>query len=222
MPLKSLSKNEAGRQKNITSTFQKLYPETGSELNFKDPYELIVAVSLSAQCTDKKVNEVTPILFSQFKDFLSLSKAPLASIEKIIRPINYYRTKARNIKAMAAGVLEKFGGTIPHEHSLLTTLPGVGRKTANVVLSELKITPAIPVDTHVFRVSKRLGLAGGNTPEKVEEELQARFKPQEWYNLHHWLIYHGRRVCKAQRPLCGECKLASLCPFYRNTNPGTS
>lgn len=210
--MKKLYKNELSRQKSIESVLGKLYPEVRSELNFENPYQLVVAVSLSAQCTDKKVNEVTPSLFARFNDFSALSKASTTEIEKIIRPINYYRTKSKNIRAMAEAVITRFSGKLPLEHKLLTSLPGVGRKTANVVLSELKIEPAIPVDTHVFRLANRLGLSKGKTPDDVERDLQQRFESSKWYHLHHWLIYHGRRVCKAQRPLCEACSLAKLCP----------
>ncbi len=202
----------APQKQKLLSQFQSLYPTTGSELNFKTPYQLVVAVSLSAQCTDKKVNEITPLLFEKYGDFSDLARAKLEAVEKIIRPINYYRTKSKNIISMAQTVLGDFSGKLPNTHEELITLPGVGRKTANVVLGELKITPAIPVDTHVFRVSKRLGLATGNTADAVELELQKAFPSELWYNLHHWLIYHGRRVCKAQRPLCEQCTLNSLCP----------
>ena len=210
--LKKLPKIDQNRVSTIIKEFQRLYPTTGSELNFKNPFELVVAVSLSAQCTDKKVNEVSPLLFAKFPDFKSLAAARVSSIETIIRPINYYKTKAKNIKAMAEKVVEEFNGKLPSDHEILMTLPGVGRKTANVVLSELKIQPSIPVDTHVFRVSKRLGFAHDSNPHKVEMELESVFDSSLWYNVHHWLIYHGRRVCKAQRPLCGECTLSKLCP----------
>ena len=190
----------------------KLYSDPRSELNFRTPYELVVSVSLSAQCTDKKVNETTPALFREYPSFKALARAKVSKVEEIIRPINYYRTKAKNIIAMAAKVTDTFGGSLPHTHEELTTLPGVGRKTANVVLGELKIQPCIPVDTHVFRVARRLGLASGKTPEKVEMELQHAFKPARWYEVHHWFITHGRRVCKAQRPDCTACKISTLCP----------
>lgn len=188
------------------------YPDPRSELDFKDDYQLVVAVILSAQCTDKKVNQVTPQLFGRFADFAALAKAPITELEQIIRPINYYRTKARNLIAMAQRVVDDFNGKLPGEHPELTSLPGIGRKTANVVVCEKGCAPALPVDTHVFRVSKRLGLADGTTVEKVEDQLKLQFAPQEWRNLHHWLIFHGRRVCKAQRPQCGQCVVNDICP----------
>lgn len=202
---------EADRAK-LLKILNKIYPDPRSELDFKDPYQLLAAVILSAQCTDKKVNQVTPFLFAKFKNFRELSAARVSDIEKIIRPINYYRTKAKSLKGMAQMIISDFHGEIPRTRAEITSLPGVGQKTSNVVLGELGYEKTLPVDTHVFRVSKRLGLASGNTPHAVEEEIKALFKPETWRNLHHWLIFHGRRICKAQRPLCRECAIADLCP----------
>ncbi|RIL08549.1 MAG: endonuclease III [Proteobacteria bacterium] len=191
-----------------------LYPEPRSELNFSNDYQLTICVILSAQCTDKKVNEVTPALFSRYPDFRSLAKGRVVSVEKIIRQVNYYRTKARNIIAASKQIMERFSGKLPDTHPDLISLPGIGQKTANVILGERGVAATFPVDTHVFRVSKRLGLASGKTPEKVEEELKQRFQKRYWRFLHHALILHGRRVCKAQRPLCGECKLKNICDYF--------
>lgn len=188
-----------------------LYPNPKSELDFCNDYQLIVAVILSAQCTDKKVNQVTPELFQFYADFISLAKANLKSIEKIIRPINYYKTKAKNLIAMAKLVVSKHATDLPTTRQALEELPGVGRKTASVILSEKGIEPALAVDTHVFRVSKRLGLANSEKREAVEDEIKSHFPPSLWQNVHHWLILHGRRVCKAQRPLCEECQLNKIC-----------
>jgi len=200
------------QKKQLLSKFSKLYPDPSSELNFKDDYQLIVAVILSAQCTDKKGNEVTPQLFKLCSNFKKLAQAKVGDIEKIIRPVNYYKTKSKNIISMAKSVYENFGGKLPESHQELTSLAGVGRKTANVVQSELGIVPALPVDTHVLRVSNRLGLVNAKTPEKVEDQLKQQFKPDKWRNLHHWLIFHGRRVCKAQNPACAECAFENFCP----------
>ncbi len=197
---------------NLLKIFKELYPNPRSELNFDGEFQLLICVVLSAQCTDKKVNEVTPTLFAKFPGFAELSSAKLTAIEKIIRPINYYKTKAKNLKAMATKIIEEFEGEIPKTHELITKLAGVGNKTANVVLGELKIVHTLPVDTHVFRVSRRLGLAIGKNVGEVEKELKSKFPSQLWRNLHHWLILHGRRICKAQRPLCEECTLISICP----------
>lgn len=196
----------------LLAILNQLYPEPKSELNFTSPYQLTVAVILSAQCTDKKVNQVTPILFKRYRTFRSLANAKLGELEQIIRPINYYKTKARNLIAMADRVTAEFEGALPPSRNALMELPGIGQKTANVIAGELGFEPTLPVDTHVFRVSHRLGLATGKTPERVEEQLKAQFEPRVWRPIHHWLILHGRRVCKAQRPLCGECQLSTLCP----------
>ena len=200
------------KKKKLLSEFEKLYPNPESELNFKGKYQLLVSVILSAQCTDKKVNQVTPELFSKYPSFKALSEATIPDLEKIIRPINYYKSKSKHILAMANRVRNEFKGRLPSTHKDLTSLAGVGNKTANVVLSELGIEPAFPVDTHVFRVSKRLGLAESEKRDKVEEELKKEFKPESWRNLHHWLIFHGRRVCKAQNPQCESCSISPLCP----------
>lgn len=200
-----------GDLRQLVALFTALYPDPQSELNFVNDYQLLVAVMLSAQCTDKKVNQVTPQLFGRFPNFGALAAASLHDIEKIIRPINYYRTKAKNLRAMGQAIMSSTG-KLPVDRAGLEALPGVGRKTASVVLSEKKIEPALPVDTHVFRVSQRLGLAKSDNREVVEEQLKSKFPPDLWRNLHHWLILHGRRICKAQRPLCAECRLRTLCP----------
>lgn len=196
----------------ILSTFAKLYPDPHSELNFRNSYELLVAVMLSAQCTDKKVNEVTPSLFERFPDFEKLARARLTDVEKIIRPVNYYRTKARNLLSMAETVSSELDGKLPRTREGLMALPGVGQKTASVILSELRIEPALPVDTHVFRVARRLGLSSGKDPREVEEDLKRSFPSKTWRELHHWLIFHGRRVCKARGPACSSCPLSQRCP----------
>jgi endonuclease-3 len=207
-----MHRSDSTQNDELIRAFEALYPSPGSELVFHNAYQLLVSVILSAQCTDKKVNEITPILFTKFANFKELSSARLSTIEKIIRPINYYKTKSKNLKAMATKVIEDFGGEIPQTHESITTLPGVGNKTANVVLGELKVAHTLPVDTHVFRVSKRLSLTKGKNVVEVEKDLKSKFPSHLWRNLHHWLILHGRRVCKAQRPLCNECTLISLCP----------
>jgi endonuclease-3 len=207
-------------KKQLVATLNSLYPDPKSELNFRNPYELLIAVILSAQCTDKKVNEVTPILFSKFNSFNKLAKAPVSEVEVIIHPVNYFRTKARNIVETAAVIVEKFKGKLPVTHEELTSLAGVGRKTANVVMGELGIEPSFPVDTHVMRVSRRLGLSAGKTPDQVEEDLKKAFPPETWRNLHHQIIFHGRRVCMARNPACERCTLAKICPSAFAEKPG--
>lgn len=194
-----------------------LYPEPRSELDFTNDFELLIAVMLSAQCTDVKVNQVTPILFKSYPDCRKLARAKLSDVEAIIRPINYFKTKAKNIIATSELLDSRHHGKVPRTHAELTELPGVGRKTANVVLGETGAVPALPVDTHVFRVARRLGLSRGTTPHAVEEDLMRQFPSAEWRGLHHRLIFHGRRVCKARSPMCGECALRSLCPSKDKT-----
>ncbi len=196
----------------LLRAFNKLYPNPRSELDFKSEYQLIVAVILSAQCTDKKVNQVTPELFARYPSFAELGRAELSAVETIIRPVNYYRTKSKHLVAMAQKVMAEFGGAIPRSYTEIRTLPGVGNKTANVVLGELGVIKTFPVDTHVFRLSHRLGLARAKTPEKVEIELKQKVDSKHWREMHHWLILHGRRVCKAQNPLCAACTVARYCP----------
>lgn len=196
-----------------------LYPDPKSELNFNNEFELVCAVLLSAQCTDKKVNQVTPGLFSRYPNFSSLSKAELVDVERIVREVNYYKTKSKHLIAMSKRVLSEFQGSLPRTHPELTSLAGVGSKTANVVLSELGVEPRLAVDTHVFRVSRRLGLTRGATVKKVEESLTKTFAPETWRTLHHGLILNGRRVCKAQNPNCAACSLRSVCSFGLRRRP---
>jgi len=215
MPTARTKEWSATQKRLLLNKLAELYPEPESELNFKNEFELVVCVLLSAQCTDKKVNQVTPELFSQYPDFTKLSRASLSSLEKIIRPINYYKTKSRHLKHLAQRVLTEYDGNLPLTHEQLITLPGVGRKTANVVLSELGVAPALAVDTHVTRLSHRLGLSQGKTPLQIEHDLCRQFAPKRWRELHHYLILHGRRVCKAGRPLCSTCSLVRICPSSR-------
>jgi endonuclease III len=196
----------------IFQTFEPEYPEPRSELNFANEFQLLIAVVLSAQCTDKKVNEVTPALFEKFSCFADLAKARVETVEQLLRQVNYFRTKSKNIIELSKKVITEFGGKLPYDHGALTSLPGVGQKTANVVIGELGVGETFPVDTHVFRLAHRLGLAQGKNPSEVELELRAIFSPEQWRPMHHYLILHGRRVCKAQRPHCPGCVVKHLCP----------
>lgn len=196
----------------LIATLADLYPDPHSELDFSNDYQLLIAVMLSAQCTDKKVNQVTPILFKSYPSFKALAKAKLPDVEKIIRPINYYKTKSKNLIACAEKVVADFSSKVPDTHDNLTSLPGVGNKTANVILSEKGIVPAFPVDTHIFRLAHRLGLSEGKNPDAVEKDLRKAFPSSEWRNLHHRIIFHGRRVCTARAPQCGACALLKICP----------
>ena len=189
------------------------YPEATCALVHADPYQLLVATILSAQCTDVRVNMVTPELFRRYPDAASLAGAVPAELEEIIRSTGFFRAKARNLLAMAGQVARRHGGRIPEDLAALTALSGVGRKTANVVLgTAFGLAEGIVVDTHVKRLARRLGLAKGKTPEQIERELMEAVPPSEWVDLSHRLIQHGRRVCLARRPRCESCALAEVCP----------
>ena len=192
-----------------------LHSNAQCELNFTTPFELLVAVILSAQCTDKRVNIVTEKLFkiaSTPEDFVRM---PLEELEEHIKPCGFYHNKAKSLKEMAKSVLEL--GAVPEDREELMKLSGVGRKTANVVSAVAFGKNAIAVDTHVFRVSNRLGIASGDTPEQVEEQLMANFDEEIWSKLHHYILFHGRYVCKAQKPNCTDCPLKNRCKYYKNT-----
>ncbi len=204
----SLSAND----KTLLKRFERLYGQPKTELEFSGSFQLVISVMLSAQSTDKKVNEVTKPLFLKYPSPKELAKAKLGDVEAIIREVNYYKTKARHLIETAKLLVEKWDSEIPKTHEDLISLPGVGNKTANVVLSELGLDYAFPVDTHVYRVSKRLGLASASTRDKVEVELCSRFPKKTWQNLHHWLIFHGRRVCVARKPKCEDCVMLDICP----------
>ena len=200
----------------ILKELEKLYPDAKPALHFRSPYELLVAVVLSAQCTDERVNKVTKVLFEYYdtpEKMLTLSQEEL---EKYIFSCGFYRNKAKHILSASRDILEKFGGQVPETLEELQTLAGVGRKTANVVYAVAFGGDAIAVDTHVFRVSNRLGLASGNTPQKVEEGLQKAIPKELWSIAHHYLIWHGRRVCHSQKPDCAGCTLKEFCADYKN------
>ena len=203
--------------KKVLDLLEEEYPEAECALHHRNVFELIVAVALSAQTTDKSVNQVTPELFERYPDAEALSKADPADVEKFIRRIGMYKTKSKNIVAMAERIVSDFGGQVPEDYESLVSLPGVGRKTANVVLSVGFGHQRIAVDTHVFRVSNRLGLAHASTPEKTEQQLKEIIPRDDWSKAHHWLIYHGRRVCHSQRPDCVNCTLKGECEFYAKT-----
>ena len=196
----------------LASILKELYPDPKSELNFTSEYQLVVSVILSAQCTDKKVNQVTPALFKNYSSFRALARAGLEELQGIIRPVNYYKTKAKNLIALAKLIIEQHRGKLPTTHKELQQLPGIGQKTASVVVSEIGSECAFPVDTHVFRVSHRLGLSAAKSRNATEDDLREVFPQELWRPMHHWLIFHGRRICKASRPLCSECALIKLCP----------
>jgi endonuclease III len=196
----------------LSERLKAAYPDARCALDHLDPFQLVVATILSAQCTDARVNVTTPALFARFPDARALAGAELAELEGLIRSTGFFHAKARNLKAMAMALLERHGGKVPGTLEELSALPGVGQKTANVVLATAFGIPALPVDTHIFRVARRLGLSEGTTPEKVEADLCRRFPRGDWIGLHHQLILHGRRVCDARKPACAGCTLRVFCP----------
>ncbi len=195
----------------ILGRLEEMYPEAKAELVFSNPYEMMVATILSAQCTDKQVNKVTPAVFARYPDANAMAEAQVEDLYPMVKSCGF-KSKAGNIIAACRMIREEHGGQVPDTREELTKLPGVGRKTANVVLSNAFGIPAFAVDTHVFRVSNRLGLCKADTVEETERQMTRLIPEEKWGQAHHWLIWHGRRVCKAQRPLCEECGLRDLCP----------
>ena len=191
------------------------YPDARCALDFRNPFELVVATILSAQCTDKKVNEVTPALFARYPTPEALAAAPLDDIERRIHATGFYRQKARSLHATARELATRFGGRVPGTMEELLTLPGVARKTANVVLGNAFGVPALPVDTHMKRVHGRLGLVESDDPVQIERELMERIPPAEWTLYAHRVIHHGRVCCDARKPRCENCPLAADCPWPR-------
>jgi endonuclease-3 len=208
--------NEENSQKvnRILEILERTYPGAKTELEYKDSFQLLIATMLSAQTTDKQVNKVTPELFRRFPDPCSVARASVGEIEEIIKTCGFYKTKAINIKEASRIICERYNGQVPSNMDQLTSLPGVGRKTANVVLSNAFGRDAIAVDTHVFRVSNRIGLARAKDVTMTERQLMDRIPKNKWSTAHHWLIHHGRRICNARKPKCGECPLKDLCDYY--------
>ena len=209
------------RTKIILEELKRFYPDAKYELNHETPFQLLVATILSAQTTDKKVNEVTESLFRDYPDvdaFLTLS---IDELEERIKQIGLYRSKAKNILIMCNQLKSKFNGEVPRTMEEITSLAGAGRKTANVVLSNAFGVPSIAVDTHVFRVSNRLGLADSDNVLEVEKQLQAELPKKEWSLTHHLLIFHGRRCCIARNPKCSECPLTNRCKYFKEQKAKT-
>lgn len=214
---KSLTPNQ--RAVEILSRLHSLYPHATCSLNYASPVQLLVATILSAQCTDERVNKVTPELFSRFPDAESLGNADLLELQELIRSTGFYRNKAKNIQAACRMIVNDFNSTVPNQMQELLKLPGVARKTANVVLAHgYGINAGVTVDTHVKRLSQRLGLTKHNEPVKIEKDLMKLLPQPDWENWSIRLIYHGRAVCKARSPGCDICKLADLCAM--NVSPG--
>lgn len=199
-------------QRNILEWLDKNGPEPKSELHFTNPFELIVAVILSAQCTDKRVNLVTPELLAQYPDAESLAKANVKDVYKFVKSVSFPNSKAAHLVAMAQMLVKEYDGKVPQEVEEIEKLPGAGRKTANVVASICFGKPVIAVDTHVFRVAHRMGFSKGAAPLDVEADLEKIIPENERAKAHHWLILHGRYVCKASKPLCDECGVSKWCP----------
>ena len=210
---------QAEKNRMILAELERLYPDAKPALHYDNAYQLLVAVILSAQCTDVKVNMVTPALFAAYPTPQDMAKATAEEIEPYIKTCGIYRNKAKNLAATARALVERHAGEVPADHALLTELPGVGRKTANVVMSCAFGADAIAVDTHVFRVSNRLGLADAPDVLKTEEQLMQNIPKDAWSRAHHWLIYHGRRVCAARKPDCQTCTLRPWCRYAGQQSP---
>lgn len=202
------------RYSGIIEIFKERNPSASSELNYDSPFQLLVAVILSAQCTDKRVNMVTPLLFEKFSSPEQLAKADIKEVYEIIKSISYPNNKAEHLVNMAKKLVSDFGSEVPDETDKLMTLDGVGRKTANVIASIIYDKPVIAVDTHVFRVARRIGLSDGKTVTAVEKDLESNIEPEIRGKAHHWLILHGRYICTARRPKCGECHIKNWCREY--------
>lgn len=201
----------------IIKTLENIYPEAKCALEFNSPYELLVATILSAQCTDVRVNKVTGELYKEFNTPEKMVELTEQELGEKIKSCGLYRNKSKNILAMSRILINDYKGEVPDNMEELLKLPGVGRKTANVVLSNAFGVPAIAVDTHVFRVSNRLGIAKGSTPLKVEMELMNNIPRDKWSITHHYLIWHGRRICKSRKPDCEACPLAPNCEYFNHT-----
>lgn len=208
-----MSDPRSQRASAVASLLAQAFPEARPELHFRNAYELLVATILSAQCTDERVNQVTPAFFARFPDAHALAQGSQEEVEALIKSTGFYRNKARALLGMARALVERHGGEVPRDMEAMVQLPGVGRKTANVVLgAAYGLATGIVVDTHVARVSQRLGLSTARDPEKIEQDLMALFPQDQWVAVSHRLLLHGRYVCKARKPACATCLLAELCP----------
>lgn len=198
----------------VDTKLSQMFPDAKCELDYENPLQLLVATVLSAQCTDKRVNMVTPVLFKKYPNVTDLAAAPIEDIEAIIRSTGFYHNKAMSIKGLSAAIIERFAGEVPNTLEELVTLPGAGRKTANVVLGNAFGVPGVTVDTHVGRIARRLGWTKNTDPVKVEFDIMAILPSEYWTMLNHRLIFLGRRVCHSRKPACGACELANMCPSF--------
>jgi endonuclease III len=211
--MRETQKARAARTLVILEKLKTYYPDAHCALDHSNPLELLLATILSAQCTDERVNQVTKTLFKKFKTAKAYADAPVEAIEEIIKSTGFFRMKAKSLKGTATKVLKEHGGEVPRELDQLTAMPGVGRKTANVVLGNaFGLATGIVVDTHVKRLSFRLGLTAQKSPEGVEEDLLPLVPKEDWIQFSHWLIFHGRQICKARKPQCERCPLEGECP----------
>ena len=203
----------------LFNRLKEYYSDATCSLDFKEPFQLVVAVMLSAQCTDERVNKTTPDLFSRCKTIQDFADIDINELEKIIHPCGFYKNKAKNIKLCAKQVLENFNGVVPHTMKELTSLAGVGRKSANVIMLEVfGIAEGIAVDTHAKRISNLTGLSKEKEPEKIEQDLLKTFPKECWKDLNHLLVWHGRNTCIARNPKCNSCPISSLCKFAKSKN----
>ncbi|MGA7204510.1 MAG: endonuclease III [Specibacter sp.] len=202
------------RARKINRELAELYPYAHAELDFRNPFELLVATVLSAQTTDVRVNAVTPVLFGRYPDPLAMSQAQSVELEDIIKSTGFFRAKAANLLALATRIVDEYDGVVPGTLKDLITLPGVGRKTANVVLGNAFGVPGITVDTHFIRLARRFGWTVSDDPVRIEADVAALFEPRDWTMVSHRVVFHGRRICHARKPACGACPIAHLCPAY--------
>lgn len=210
--MKETTEAKKGRIEKIIQRLRKAYPDVKCELDFSNPMELLAATVLSAQCTDKRVNMVTPELFKKYKTVPEYAAAKNADVEKIVQSTGFYKNKAKNIINAAKTIVEKFAGSVPKKLEDLVTLPGVGRKTANVILGNAFGIPGIPVDTHMIRVNNRLKITKNTDPVKIEFDLMPLIPEKDWTDYSHLIIWHGRRRCFARKPDCPGCEIKDLCP----------
>lgn len=204
---------DAGNVEKLAEVLARLYPDPRCALHFSNPLQLLVATILSAQCTDVRVNLVTPALFRKYPSARHFAQASLPELEQMVRPTGFFRNKARHIQRCCQAIVKDHGGQVPNTIEALTALPGVARKTANVVLgSAFGVAAGVVVDTHVLRLARRLGLTMAQQPEKVEKDLMAIVPPPDWIRFSHWLILHGRSICQARKPKCEACPLLPSCP----------